>query len=383
MIADIEVLRAIAVLFTVAQHIGLLLPWVRWEDGPLGHWLALWGGVDLFFCISGFVIIRSLYRRDALPLAGWRCFLAMALPFWTRRVWRILPTAWLWIALCLLASAFFNRSGLFGPVAANLADGTAAILQYANIHWYFCSTYPATNCNYVTSLLGPYWSLSLEEQFYITLPFAIFFFPKKRFFIFISIATLAQLFLHRPTWDPLWATRTDGLLLGVAIGLWQGRPSHGMVEPSWLRGNWAAVAVPLAGTALIAVIPSPADDIRFATGLLTLVCAALVFLASYDRTHFLPEGWPRRVMIVLGARSYAIYIIHLPIFILTREIWFRMSPPGTAFDGGDTPAFLLTAAVLLMTAVEINYRLLERPLRTHGKQVARRLAGRLTLAEQS
>ncbi|MBV8855258.1 MAG: hypothetical protein JOY91_17740, partial [Sinobacteraceae bacterium] len=49
---DIEALRAVAVLFTLACHINTLLAWKGGAAETLQHW-GFWGGVDLFFCISG------------------------------------------------------------------------------------------------------------------------------------------------------------------------------------------------------------------------------------------------------------------------------------------------------------------------------------------
>lgn len=377
-IGDIEVLRAIAVLFTVAQHVGLLLFWTHWEAGPAGRYFALWGGVDLFFCISGYVIFRSLRDQCWVAGSGWRGFCRLALPFWIRRAWRILPTAWLWIALPLLASAFLNRSGVFGPVGANVSDGLAAVLYVANFHWYQCSAAGGGSCNVVSSLLGPYWSLSLEEQFYILLPMALFLLRKKQFVLFIAAAIASQLFLSRPNWDLMWAVRTDGLLLGVAIALWQGGESHAVFEPLFMRRKMVALAVLLVAVFLIAFIPSPMGVVRFSTGLLTLVCGFLVFVASFGRDYIVPAGPVRGLLVALGARSYAIYLVHLPVFVLTREIWFRLAPQGTQFHANYTLRFLLTAAVLLALFVELNFRFIEKPLRARGKRIARRMAQRLT-----
>ena len=53
---EIEVLRAVAVLFTVVEHINILL---FWRTTDFGNIVNLYGGVDLFFCISGFVITSA------------------------------------------------------------------------------------------------------------------------------------------------------------------------------------------------------------------------------------------------------------------------------------------------------------------------------------
>src|SRR5579885_546467 len=98
-IDDIEALRAVAILFVVFSHLPALLTWPNSKLDYLHNYFAFWTGVDLFFAISGFVIARELVPKLAAAADGsseqvWRIILA----FWIKRAWRILPSAWTWIA---------------------------------------------------------------------------------------------------------------------------------------------------------------------------------------------------------------------------------------------------------------------------------------------
>lgn len=110
-------------------------------------------------------------------------------------------------------------------------------------------------------------------------------------------------------------------------------------------------------------------------GLIALLAAALVWIASYDGNFLCPTGQIRRFFLWLGSRSYAIYLIHVPAFFCAREIWFRSNP------GGDPAisqpySFLVVVAVLLIVVLsELNYRLVEKPFREKGRCIARRLQG--------
>ena len=137
-----------------------------WWNGPLTTALGIagrgWPGVDLFFAVSGFVIGRVLLPTlDGVAAADATVPL---LRFWCRRAWRLLPSALLWLALPLIPALVFDRSGAFHTFRADAAMALAAAIDLANIHlaeWFGRGD---------TGLAFPYWSLSLEEQFYLVLP---------------------------------------------------------------------------------------------------------------------------------------------------------------------------------------------------------------------
>jgi peptidoglycan/LPS O-acetylase OafA/YrhL len=123
---DIEVLRAVAVLMILVDHIKLLAPWPGATD--MVHTItSLWGGVDVFFAISGFVITSMFLRQP--PAVS---FVAFAVPFWIRRVYRIWPSALLWLAVMVLSALFFNRSGAFGSIPGAIYDAATVVVQVAN-----------------------------------------------------------------------------------------------------------------------------------------------------------------------------------------------------------------------------------------------------------
>ena len=104
---------------------------------------------------------------------------------------------------------------------------------------------------------------------------------------------------------------------------------------------------------------------------IALLSVLLVWLASYNGNYFLPV--PLRVLMIwFGARSYAIYLIHIPAFFLTREIWMYLEPAQAA-DNSFLLRYLLTAGVLILLLSELNYRLLEMPLRKRGAHLAARI----------
>ncbi|MFD1813838.1 acyltransferase family protein [Rhodococcus gannanensis] len=148
---DVQGLRAIAVLVVVLDHVGLA--------GFGGGFV----GVDIFFVISGYVITGMLLRDTDRGPGTW------FLEFYAKRARRIVPAATLVIVLTVVAT-FELTNFLRG--AQVLPDATAAALFVANLHFI------ATGSDYARlgddpSPLQHYWSLAVEEQFYLVWPLLV------------------------------------------------------------------------------------------------------------------------------------------------------------------------------------------------------------------
>ena len=102
-----------------------------------------------------------------------------------------------------------------------------------------------------------------------------------------------------------------------------------------------------------------------------LLTALLLWIASYNLNVFIPVQPLRSFMLWVGSRSYAIYLIHIPAFYVSREIWFRLQSGVVASDELFFP-LLLTACALIVLLSELNYRLIETPLRLRGADIAKR-----------
>ena len=368
-IADIELLRGVAVLMVLVHHLqGNLVVWPSHLILFLERYWQGWTGVDLFFAISGFVIGRSL-----LPLAGERDkplrFANGVLAFWIRRAWRLLPSAWLWLVIPLLLSFTVKHGGFFGSPKANYQNLVAGVLNVYNFR--FAETFGRTE----SGMAFPYWSLSLEEQFYIVLPVLLFLFRR---WLPLLLGIVVALQFQRPQLPIDYALRTGALALGVLIAYASQTRAWRLCEPTGLGQSWPARAAVLTGPLLL-LGALGSDELQIASfrlGLIALLGGALVWVASYDRDYLMRIGLPRRPVLWLGSRSYGIYLIHIPAFAATREIWLRLSPPGTVFDGAFAWRFGFTALALILLASELNYRLLEQPLRRRGARLSQRIAER-------
>ncbi|CAI8927858.1 MULTISPECIES: acyltransferase family protein [Pseudomonas] len=364
-IMDIEVLRAVAVLGVLFHHLqGSLFT----DPVPLLErvhaWAQPWWGVDLFFAISGFVIARSLIpalRGCSNRQEYWE----QTRNFWLRRAFRLLPSAWLWLALMLLACVFLNRSGAFGTWSANVQATLAGVLQYANFR--FADAF--FHYEYGSSFV--YWSLALEEQFYLLFPLVIML--CRKYLVWALLALVAvQLFTVRT--PLLMVIRTDALALGVLLAMWSVQPGYRRWEPVFLRRPWAGVFALIGLGALLSFMAT--DRFTFAgyrIGSIAVLSAVLVWIASYDRNYLLPAGGLQRLMAWIGSRSYGIYLIHIPAYQLVRELIFRLQGAGLPSPAGHPIMTLLIAGGLIVLLSELNYRLIEMPMRNRGATLVKRL----------
>src|SRR4051794_37228120 len=114
-IGDIEFLRGFGMLFVVHHHLyGVLITWPNSVE-PIYHQLGFNYWLDVFFVVSGFVIARDLIQKIENP-QGRTAFSAVAMNFWLRKIWRLLPTACFWLFFVFVCSSWFNASEPFGSV---------------------------------------------------------------------------------------------------------------------------------------------------------------------------------------------------------------------------------------------------------------------------
>lgn len=362
--SDIEVLRGIAVVFVILAHVGGLFPsssayWKVLEYSRFGS------GVDLFFAISGFVITKSI-APNIPERRSFATFLDFALPFWRRRFWRLFPSVVLWVGISVVISVALGHTGHFLGIQTHGPSAIAALLQFANFHFLTCR--PAGTCGE----LGVYWSLSLENQFYLALPFLAFFCPRRHLVKVFFAVFAVQFFLPRtlsaatPT---LWPFRTDAIALGVVLALLGNRlPAK---PPAWLKSRPLRIMAITSLLFLLAILTKPEPLVSFAVGLTAVVSAALVWIASFDRNLILNQGAAKQVLMWCGARSYSIYLIHLLMILATKFIWFPAAPAQPNFDALHLTVYLLTFLGLTLLASELNYRFVESPLRELGRRSTR------------
>lgn len=360
-LVDLDVLRGLAVLGILFHHLtGNAFPWPVPALDAIGGWIQTWPAMDLFLVVSGFVIARHLIPR----LEDRDRALVAVRSFWIRRAYRLLPSAWAWLALTVALAAVANRSGAFGTVRTNVEGAVASVLLVANFR--FADAFG----RHSMGATFHHWSLSLEEQFYLVLPVLILL-AGRRLALVMGLLAATQLFSTRSVL--MLMTRTDGLALGVLLAVAAGHPGYRLFEPTFLaRARNRLLLVPglILATCLTAGSTAP-PIVGFPFGIAVLAAFALTFAASFDRGYLVGQGGAQRLLAAIGRRSYSLYLAHIPIYYLGRELGFRLD------HGPYTPAraalLLAGTGILLALATEASYRWIETPWREHGRKVSDRL----------
>lgn len=366
---EIESLRGVAVILTMFSHLPFLLPFHAGAIMKIFARWTPWTGVDLFFCISGYVVSKAYMEKfDQRRQQG--LYWLVVQNFFIRRVYRLLPSAWLWAIIGLICSIFFNSTSVFATWFDNLRSLAVIFTfsgNYANQHGLLL------NPNYA------YWSLALEEQFYFLFPVFLFFFRSTRWRVGILFLLIAIQFpVDRNPFGPqpdgmLWSFRLDAVMWGVLIYLFSYSLSYRYFEPLFLRSKvtrFIAVGVLLY---LLVAIPAQFIAMPTAVGMIAIVTALLVFLASFNQGYIVEIPIITSLMAWVGARSYGIYLIHLFVYRFVYEGVSRYAAHIHApLDAHFTRLLLVLAVVLILVFAELNYRFIEVPLRDRGANITRK-----------
>lgn len=354
---DIQGLRAVAVLAVVIYHAGV--PFL-----PGGY-----VGVDAFFVISGFLITSHLLsglRRDGRVRFA---------SFYAKRVRRILPASFVVLAASVVGALIFYPPLLVREVwqgAVATAFYVPNVLFAAQGTNYLAETTP--------SLFQHYWSLGIEEQFYLVWPlllalgFAWFKRPKALLAIvagLVLISFVACVFLtfrQQPFAFFLLPTRAWELGVGglAAFVL--------TYRPRVLDGVAAAVVgwVGVIGIVACAVFFTSDTPFPGYWAALPVLATVAVIIAGDSRAAGSPLGvLSTRPMLFLGEISYSLYLVHWPIREITQ-----------AAVGFENPLPVWGTVLLAVVSVPVawlTWRFVEQPGR-EGSWLAKARPRRSLLA---
>ena len=301
---DIDALRGAAMLAVLVFHLNK-----GWLPGGFT-------GVDIFFVISGYVVMGSLLGQASKP------FWPRLGTFYLRRLRRLLPNLLACLAVTSLAVAALIppfESGPYFNAALKALFGWSNNFLMGQIDYFN----PDADLNPFLHT----WSLGVEQQFYLVFPLLLLGIgygvrrsvPLLAALTVLSVgaswwwtqnAPMAAFFLMP---SRLWEL-TSGSLLLVA-------QRRGLLVAPWLKGRWLR----LAGAALLlwAVVATSEREGFPVPGVLPAVLGTLLVLQAGpgEGGRFLPGRWLERGLLTAGLLSYSLYLWHWPVIVLLRWTW--------------------------------------------------------------
>lgn len=335
-IYSVQLLRAVAALLVLCGHVLGAAP--RAGDGtrllmPTG------AGVDLFFAISGFIMVYASDRLFTRPGAS--------KTFFSRRIARVVPLYWLTTTAMLVVMALGSK-GISG-----LPDWTYILSSYLFI--------PDASFGSVDGVAFPLlslgWTLNYEMFFYVVFS-AFIVLPRHRAIAGVVTALCAWVaigWLLQPA-STILATWTQPIILEFALGLLIG---NALLDGRSLSGRAATVMLVAACVWIVAdplglllAHQTPSDFGRlFGWGVPAAAVLAAVVLGPGE----LP-AWCERPVALLGDASYSLYLTHPFILIACERAWPKLV--GSRYPAG----FVILAMVLAVAASICVNKLIERPL---------------------
>ncbi|MGZ4805859.1 MAG: acyltransferase family protein [Ilumatobacteraceae bacterium] len=277
-IAELDGLRALAVIPVIAYHFGASI-----NGGA---------GVTVFFALSGYIVTTVLLReheqRGTIHLRG----------FYIRRLRRLLPASTIVVIATVLVGRAMHRPSIF-------RQSVASLTYWANFERY------TSHYSYGATAYAPlehYWSLAIEEQFYLLLPVVCLvmlplgrrLFASLTALCLVASATFAYLHRHDPQMYFHTGARACELLAGVVLAIVAIR------LPSWLG------LLGLAG--LFAVVAGAVSPPHVVIALL-----ACVVIASR------PRILAASPLVVIGTYSYGLYLWHPLAALLSDQLVVRIA----------------------------------------------------------
>lgn len=328
-------------------------------------------GVDIFFVVSGFLIttllLREIRRENKVDLPG----------FWLRRARRLLPALWVVVPVSVAAALLLGDDLLVGIGRQTLGAATFSTnwIEIAAGSSYFAGTSP--------QLFVHFWSLAVEEQFYLLWPILFVLMlvlvpsPKARIYTALggavaSAVLMAALFTPGADATRVYYgldTHAFGLLLGVALAFaWAGTR---IFESRFFRKISSLTALgSLVGLAALMWTLDEHTAFTFRGGLfLACVLTALLIASLLPETPAVLALTELRPLVWLGERSYGIYLWHWPAILLLTALF-----PPVAIDSAAHWAIRGVALVATLAIAAWSFTYIETPVRRYGfKECGRRV----------
>lgn len=354
---QLDFLRFVAIFLVILEH---------WFSNHVSHFFMTGRlGVSLFFTLSGFLITQILLRKKENVITQKEPVGHVLRIFYIRRSLRVFPIYYIAIIFLLIIGypGLKEKSAWYFLYASN-------IYSFIQQHW--------------DGGIGPYWSLAVEEQFYLFWPFLILLAkPKHLFTIFMACIVAAPVFRglslivadhisaqpdHYLSMVILTPACIDAFAFGGLLALWK---QPGVIQPALQRFLLTNKLLPLLSVACCIALLAVKDSLLFYIAFPT---AFAFFAMAVIRTFVkgVRGVWKKIVefplFLYLGKISYGIYIYHVLLFAIVavadrglQRIGLNLHLSGY-ISNVDPYIKGSSMVIFLLIIASISYYIIEKPL---------------------
>lgn len=322
-------------------------------------------GVTIFFVLSGYLITGILIKE-------WNRTGKIDLPhFWMNRIRRLVPAI-----VFLIVGTSLLTAVLAPDMLTKLRKDLLAALFFFSNWWFIFQDVSYFEAMGAPSPVNHFWSLAIEEQFYLFLPPLLLLLFSKRvkrrtiqrgLVALIAVSALLMFLLYDPSGDPSRVyygtdTRMFSLLIGALFAFVfpqarvLGHGPRGLTPRQRRLVNWCGIAA-FAGIVLIMAVVNGYSAFLYSGGILLVsLLTAVVIVSLVFPPSLMARLLSWRPLVWIGQRSYGIYLWHYPLLLLMNPRSFT----------GDIPWYLYLGEIAVIVAVAaFSYRFVENPIR-HG-----------------
>jgi peptidoglycan/LPS O-acetylase OafA/YrhL len=367
---EIDRLRAITMLLVVYFH---------FKRGFLDQNLSLvFGttGVDIWFVISGYVISKTLTPHIEAA-SHLRQFIVAIKNFYLRRFFRVYPVAWVvfflsWLLPLILNSHHLQANPVDMAVGFHILTGT--------FNYYFLKLPHSI-------MVGPYWALMVEEQFYLFIPLFIWLSTNQMqrsllllYMLGLSIFIIRPFSLQAYGMPAVFFTqcRCDGLMYGCLLYLCsqhnyfkklQQKYKHSF-QTNWLYSKKNMIYLLLVTSLYYCIIKittlNLSLNVILSVGI--FLAAILVFLAVLEINIISFPFFIQKWLDVLGIRTYSLYLVHWPCVLLMKSEY------NLASDNSVLYWYIGALFAMIAIITELLYRYVEKPIYSWTLSIRRQLS---------
>ena len=324
-------LRGLAILLVLFYH----------NFGFINYSVVGWLGVDLFFVLSGFLITDILLKTVSSGnyLRG----------FYARRVLRIFPLYYLSLILFLFVL----------PPLFSFKDQSAFYVDHQAWFWFYLQNWLLSfHFPLNTSYLNHFWSLAVEEQFYLVWPFIILWIREpRRLLVFMTGALVLLLVVRSAVWmykieglnyNTFYKfTRIDGICIGCIIALLH------RIKFNFLKNNTTIIVISLAVLNFGFYFLNQWGDFPYLAFVGYTTFAAMFGLLIHEgvrgETKIINSIFNWRLLKFFGTISYGLYIFHWPV----HEFFYSFFQRSVAGSLHISPGLTRIVSATIITAIAI------------------------------